>query len=234
MYLQDAGFPQIMKWFVKLAKDGTLDSDAANFWLTKPFVKLPDVDSSSIVVGKTLADTLTDATYDGNLFARLMPILGMGRDRADGRLSLDGPQETLRCSWTADSSESFYYTMKERMEAIARGLGGKLLWNPLYRFFHRGITVHPIGGCPMDTTRAVGVVDTFGRVRGVPGLRVGDGSVFPGAIGPNPSLTIAAFARRSAYNLLAEPDFADAAPRADDYESLVRRHVSSQHVHPEE
>jgi cholesterol oxidase len=41
-------------------------------------------------------------------------------------------------------------------------------------------------------------------VYGVPGLRVCDGSVFPGPVGANPSLTIAAFADRVADSLLDE------------------------------
>jgi cholesterol oxidase len=94
------------------------------------------------------------------------------------------------------------------MSHIARGFGGHFVSNPLYEHFNRVITVHPVGGCPMDTSLREGVVDTYGRMRGVPGLRVCDGSVFPGPIGPNPSLTIAAFARRSALNLLDEVDFA--------------------------
>jgi cholesterol oxidase len=43
-----------------------------------------------------------------------------------------------------------------------------------------------------------GVVDPWGRVHGVPGLYVADGSVMPGPVGPNPSLTIAALADRFA------------------------------------
>jgi cholesterol oxidase len=66
------------------------------------------------------------------------------------------------------------------------------------------ITVHPLGGCPMDTSATPGVVDEYGRVRGVPGLRVCDGSVFPGPVGANPSLTIAAFADRVADDLIGE------------------------------
>ena len=56
-------------------------------------------------------------------------------------------------------------------------------------------------GCPADTDVTDGVVDGFGRVRGVPGLRVCDGSVFPGPTGANPSLTIAAFADRVATHM---------------------------------
>jgi cholesterol oxidase len=43
---------------------------------------------------------------------------------------------------------------------------------------------------------AHGVVDAFGEVHGCPGFFIADGSVMPGAVGPNPSLTIAALADR--------------------------------------
>jgi cholesterol oxidase len=42
------------------------------------------------------------------------------------------------------------------------------------------------------------VIDSWGNVFGVPGLHVADGSVMPGPVGPNPSLTIAALADRFA------------------------------------
>jgi cholesterol oxidase len=56
------------------------------------------------------------------------------------------------------------------------------------------ITAHFLGGCPMGTTAAEGVVDEQFRVHGYPGLMVLDGSVLPGNPGVNPSLTIAAIA----------------------------------------
>jgi cholesterol oxidase len=49
------------------------------------------------------------------------------------------------------------------------------------------------------------VVDPLGRVFGHPGLYVADGSVMPGTVGPNPSLTIAAVAERIAQGILEEP-----------------------------
>jgi cholesterol oxidase len=65
-------------------------------------------------------------------------------------------------------------------------------------------TVHPLGGCPMADDPAHGVVDDAGRVHGVPGLYVLDGSIVPTALGVNPSKTIAALAERGAHRLVEE------------------------------
>jgi cholesterol oxidase len=64
--------------------------------------------------------------------------------------------------------------------------------------------VHPLGGCPMGADPEHGVVDSHGRVFGYPGLYVADGSVMPGPVGANPSLTIAALADRFADCLVEE------------------------------
>lgn len=50
-----------------------------------------------------------------------------------------------------------------------------------------------------------GVVDSNGEVFGHPGLYVADGSVMPGPVGPNPSLTIAALADHFADRLVEPP-----------------------------
>jgi cholesterol oxidase len=60
----------------------------------------------------------------------------------------------------------------------------------------RLITVHPLGGCPMAADHRRGVVDDHGETFGHSGLFVADGSVMPGPVGANPSLTIAALAER--------------------------------------
>ena len=49
-----------------------------------------------------------------------------------------------------------------------------------------------------------GVVDPYGQVFGYPGCSIADGSVMPGPVGPNPSLTIAALADRFADRILEE------------------------------
>ena len=58
------------------------------------------------------------------------------------------------------------------------------------------------GGCRWAPTPADGVVDAWGEAFGYPGLHVVDGSVMPGPVGPNPSLTIAAFAERAAAHII--------------------------------
>jgi cholesterol oxidase len=62
--------------------------------------------------------------------------------------------------------------------------------------------VHPLGGCAMGRDATEGVVDAWGRVFNYPGLVVADGSVMPGPVGANPSLTIAALANRFSSRLI--------------------------------
>jgi cholesterol oxidase len=87
------------------------------------------------------------------------------------------------------------------MHRIADELGGEFRDNPLW-WLSKVITVHALGGCPMGRDAQSGVVDSWGCVFGVPGLHVADGSVMPGPVGPNPSLTIAALADRFADGIL--------------------------------
>jgi choline dehydrogenase-like flavoprotein len=62
---------------------------------------------------------------------------------------------------------------------------------------------HPLGTARMAARPADGVLDADGRVHGVEGLYVCDGSAVPTALGVNPQLTIMALATRLADHLLA-------------------------------
>jgi cholesterol oxidase len=66
------------------------------------------------------------------------------------------------------------------------------------------VTVHALGGAPMGRDDREGVVDPWGRVYNYPGLHIADGSVMPGPVGPNPSLTIAGLADRFADAILED------------------------------
>jgi cholesterol oxidase len=59
-------------------------------------------------------------------------------------------------------------------------------------------TAHILGGCGIATSAESGVIDARHEVFGHPGLYVCDGSVIPGNLGVNPSLTITALAERFA------------------------------------
>ena len=65
------------------------------------------------------------------------------------------------------------------------------------------MTIHSFSSCPMgENGRAA--TDSFGRVHGVPGLYVADGSLLCSPPGVNPQGTVMAFARRNALGLLGE------------------------------
>jgi choline dehydrogenase-like flavoprotein len=63
---------------------------------------------------------------------------------------------------------------------------------------------HLMGGCGMGSGPADSVTDAWGRVHGVPWLRVADGSLFPDSVEINPYLTIMALADRVAEGLLED------------------------------
>ena len=58
-------------------------------------------------------------------------------------------------------------------------------------------TAHILGGCPMGSDRAVGVVDGKNRVFGYRNMYICDGSVIAANLGVNPSLTICAMTERA-------------------------------------
>ncbi len=82
-------------------------------------------------------------------------------------------------------------------------MGGDFAVNPTW-LMKRVIAVHPLGGCPMGCDASEGVVDAHGEVFGHPDLYVADGSILPGPVGPNPSLTIAAIADRIMERIIEE------------------------------
>jgi cholesterol oxidase len=72
-------------------------------------------------------------------------------------------------------------------------------------------TAHILGGCSIASSADGGVIDTRHEVFGHPGLYVCDGSVIPGNLGVNPSLTISALAERFAAQFEPAPGMTPAA-----------------------
>ena len=115
----------------------------------------------------------------------------MGGKRLEIEFSQDGP------------SHDYFERVRSFSREMAQEMGGKFRDDPLW-CEDRLITVHSLGGCRMGNSPREGVVDSHGRVFGQPGLHIADGSVMPGPVGPNPSLTIAALADRFADTILGE------------------------------
>ena len=192
-YLQDAGYPQHLAWILHvIAAPKTLwNWREHGLYLVRNWLRgSPDTD----VTGH-IASLLQSA----ELSAGGLPLLGMGRDIPDGRMFLHGGH--LDLDWRTARSGPYFERLRTTARGVAHTLGGRFADNPIW-FLRRVITVHPLGGAPMGRFPGEGVVDPYGEVFGYPGLHIADGSVMPGPVGANPSLTIAALADRFADRIL--------------------------------
>jgi cholesterol oxidase len=193
-YIEDAGYPSFLSWILQASDEPRalwLWRKAALRLLWKWVTRKPEPDISGVI---------SSFFGDAKTSAGLLPLLGMGRDVPDGRMHMrDG---LLDVDWSKDgASKEYFDKIRHTMQALADELGGRFQDNPLW-WLSKVITVHALGGCPMGRDANEGVVDARGRVHGVPGLHVADGSVMPGPVGPNPSLTIAALADRFADGII--------------------------------
>ncbi|MCP2339477.1 GMC oxidoreductase [Actinomadura rupiterrae] len=193
-YIQDGGYPGFVDWAIQgLDVPGSIERMVK--FLAERFL-----DFFKDVPDTHLSAELSELVGSGSLTVSSLPLLGMGRDVPDGRLDLDR-HGRLYADWTTKTSEAYFERVRKTMQSIADVLGAEYADNPMW-FRKRIITVHPLGGAPMGRHSDVGVCDSYGEVYGHPGLYVADGSVMPGPVGPNPSLTIAAFADRMSTRLL--------------------------------
>lgn len=192
-YVQDAGFPEFMSWMVETANAPKTAKRAAGVLWKRARAHLRRDWNPQI------GPDLQNLVGAGTLSSSSMPLLGMGIDMADGRFGLQ--DNRLSCDWTIDQSSKHFSLIRETMETICDAANADFKLNPTW-LMRRVVTVHALGGCPAAETAADGVVDPWGQAHGVDGLWVVDGAALPGPVGPNPSLTIAAFADRAAEKMI--------------------------------
>lgn len=193
-YIEDAGVPYLFSWIAELSG-------------------LPGTLLRGLKFLKMRAKYRTGLNNDANLSAEIANLLGpahttmstlaliaMGRDFANGRLSLK--KDLLECDWTRKKSRAYFDRVRRVGASIADALDGKYVDTPSYKYLHQVLTAHPLGGCPMGFSENDGLVNSYGEVFGYPGLYIVDGSVLPGPVGPNPSLTIAAISDRAADHII--------------------------------
>lgn len=127
-----------------------------------------------------------------------LSMLGMGTDAGNGVLRL--VDDRIMLFWDPTPSLPMYRQMIAAMRELAQALGGDFEYPRLYNpVTGTGLlTAHPLGGAIMGEDPSRGVVDSLGRVFGVPGLYVADGSIVSSALAVNPSYTISALAERIA------------------------------------
>jgi cholesterol oxidase len=194
-YVEDGGNPYLMSWAAELTGFGNALVRLAKFGKTFFKYRLglggdADLDSE---IANLIGDCATSKSS--------LPVLTMGRDIANGKLYLD-KNGYLECDWKIEKSQQYYDRVRRIVRAIAGALNAEYMDNPSYKLFKQVLTAHPLGGCSMGRDESEGVVNSCGEVFGYPGLYVMDGSILPGPVGPNPSMTIAAVSDRAADHII--------------------------------
>ena len=112
------------------------------------------------------------------------------RNRVTGKITLSSEQGH------GAPNPTWIPLANEAVRRMARNVGGFPAGN-IGEQFHRPLTAHFIGGCPIGKDAEHGVVDAYHRVFGYDGLHIVDGSAISANLGVNPSLTITAQAERA-------------------------------------
>jgi cholesterol oxidase len=195
-YIQEGGFPLILGWIIEAANTPAVGIRFLRLLWNQVKAALEHSPKSD------LGAELRMVLGPGADSSQLMVMLGMGRDTPNGNMSLKSGW--LQLDWNRDGSAAYFDRVSATMALISREMSAEFVLNPLSHF-RKLVTVHGLGGCPMGRNAQEGVVDEHGEVFNYPGLYVADGSIVPGPVGPNPSLTIAALADRSADHVVARP-----------------------------
>ncbi|MFB0612095.1 GMC oxidoreductase [Aurantiacibacter poecillastricola] len=119
------------------------------------------------------------------------------------------PDNRVTTETGEDGTDRIAVTYRKRAELVARGKifrkRMKEAFSPLKVRFLTGVGEpnlgHPMGTCRMGHEPKDSVTDAQGQVWNKPGLYVADASVFPGSLGLNPGLTVAAHALRVARSI---------------------------------
>jgi cholesterol oxidase len=155
------------------------------------------------LLGWALRSHLRRSLKEVNPLANVAVWLGAGVDAGDGQLKLGRSwlapwRHELKLGWNVKRSEAVIAAILEAQRRVSASNGGSLRIPLYWSLLKALVTVHPLGGCKIGTTKTNGVVDHRGEVFGCSNLYVADGAVLPRPVGRNPSLTIAALAERTA------------------------------------
>ncbi len=214
--LQDGGFPKAVAAMTELLKPCGAGGGVS--WAREADGLLRD--DLTVAFAQAVKQIVGEASDDAR---RTALFLAMGRDRADGRISLVPITNTLRIEWDLPRNLPLYEAEAGLVADLSTALGGAVELNPFWKRLHVPVSVHNLGGCVMADSPANGVTSASGEVHGYPGLYVMDGAILPAATGVNPSSTIAAVAERNIERVIREIR-GDATWRAPDWPQVTPIH----------
>lgn len=154
-------------------------------------------------IGRRLRDILGFSS--GGALDHSTVYLAVTFEESVGSLYLNDQGE-VDVFWPKVSKNEFVQDVNKKMQYAAYADESSFIKNPrtLRIFGDNLVTVHPLGGCPMGSSKEEGVVDFYGRVFNCSNLYVADGSIFPTPLGVNPALTITAYAELIADNIVKD------------------------------
>ena len=220
--IEDCGIPSM---FARIVRTG-LDDRRALLALADPVAFVGGQSSSNIgsLLGSIRQRLFGSKEHDASknrhateaeLIDDVFFFNAMGEDEANGQFALRG--DDLDLEWPADkpiANQQCFGKVEQMIQRLSAAMGGAYTplptWEGLPGVFDKKtlIVTHPLGGCRIGPTVADGVVNEFGQVYDAskkatdplavhPGLFVVDGSVIPGALAANPTLTISAQALKA-------------------------------------
>jgi len=195
-YVEDGGYSAAFAWIAEMLAAPRV------VWAERRLLAKLAWGSLTGNRGRHLSGELSQLFGGPRLSAGTLPLLGMGREPPQGRMRIVDGKLDIR--WSFQLARPYFEQVHKTMARLAEGMDATIADNILWRL-SSVITVHPLGGCPLGASAADGVVDPRnGEVHNYPRLHIADGSVMPGPVGPNPSLTIAALSDRFADAIVAD------------------------------
>jgi len=228
--IEDAGIPSM---FAKIVHMGLKDRQA--LLALKDWTSFVGGDTSSTTTSlyESIRQRLSggkpqDASKDrhateAELIDDVFFFNAMGEDNANGQFTLKG--DDLDLDWPANDpigGQKCFTVVEDMIKKLSQAMLGEYTplptWEGLSGVFKEKtlIVTHPLGGCRIGPTMGEGVVNEFGQVYDGSkktsdplaihsGLFIVDGSVIPGALAANPTLTISAQAIKTVEKALGRP-----------------------------
>jgi cholesterol oxidase len=201
--IEDCGIPSM---FARIVRAG-IDNRANLLALINPATFVANPDTGPLFGRRDPHQTEAEMIDDVFFFN------AMGEDDASGKFTLRGGE--LDLDWDRPIADHPVFSkIEDILRRLSQAMNGKYTplptWEGLPFVFNEKtlIVTHPLGGCRIGGTMTDGVVNDMGQVYDWgkrasdskathPGLYIVDGSVIPGALAANPTLTIAAQALRA-------------------------------------